>query len=220
VPRRLPAVKTGPGGHAAPLDHSFLRRPAVPSGLFPSCVNRRGLIVAGAIRSGLCDRFHRLEDAMAFATQLKAFESRFGMETAEQLLAEIAPAWVQDLGLLVESVEPMRPPGAPADWQPGVTLRLPFTPQIGNAGGLACSQALMALADTAMVLACSAAWNGYRAVSIIDQTTHFLRPATFDVVADARVLRLSHAMTFGRVTICGAADRRPVATVASAYAML
>jgi acyl-coenzyme A thioesterase PaaI-like protein len=35
----------------------------------------------------------------------------------------------------------------------------------------------MVLADTAMVLACSAAWNGYRPMASIDQTTHFLRPA-------------------------------------------
>jgi len=40
-----------------------------------------------------------------------------------------------------------------------------------------CTQALMVLADTAMVLACSAAWNGYRPMASIDQTTHFLRPA-------------------------------------------
>ena len=44
----------------------------------------------------------------------------------------------------------------------------------------------MALADTAMVLACSAAWNGYRPMTSIDQTTHFLRPVNFDVIADAR----------------------------------
>ncbi len=49
-------------------------------------------------------------------------------------------------------------------------------------GAVVCSQALMALADTAMVIACSAAWNGYRPMSTIDQTTHFLRPVNFDVL--------------------------------------
>jgi acyl-coenzyme A thioesterase PaaI-like protein len=76
------------------------------------------------------------------------------------------------------------------------------------------------LADTAMVIACSAAWNGYRAISTIDQTTHFLRPANFDVVADARIVRIGRSTSFGRATLYAAADRRPVGMVSSAYAML
>jgi acyl-coenzyme A thioesterase PaaI-like protein len=78
----------------------------------------------------------------------------------------------------------------------------------------------MALADTAMVLACSAAWNGYRPMTSIDQTTHFLRPVNFDVVADARVVRIGRDTCFGRVMLLNAADRRPVGMVASAYTML
>ena len=57
-------------------------------------------------------------------------------------------------------------------------------------GGVVCGQALTALADSAMVVACSAAWNGYRPMTPIDQTMHFLRPVNFDVVADARVVRI------------------------------
>jgi acyl-coenzyme A thioesterase PaaI-like protein len=71
-----------------------------------------------------------------------------------------------------------------------------------------------------MVLACSAAWNGYRAMSVIDQTTHFLRPVNFDVLADARILRIGQATSFGRATLYSTADRRPVGMVSSAYAML
>jgi uncharacterized protein (TIGR00369 family) len=83
-----------------------------------------------------------------------------------------------------------------------------------------CSQALMALADTAMVIACSAAWNGYRPMSTIDQTTHFLRPVSFDIVADARVVRIGRNTSFGRVMLLSAADKRPVGMVASAYSMM
>ena len=43
------------------------------------------------------------------------------------LLADILPPWMLDLNLLVEAVESGRPPGAPADWQPGVVIRLPFS---------------------------------------------------------------------------------------------
>lgn len=157
---------------------------------------------------------------MALATRLKSPEATFGLEAAGRVMTEIMASWVQDLGLLVESIEAGRPPGAPADWQPGAVLRLPFSSKICRDGGVACGQALMALADTAMIFAFSAAWNGYRPMSTIDQTTHFLRPVNFDVVVDARVVRIGRTTSFGRATLYCASDRRPVGMVSSAYAML
>jgi uncharacterized protein (TIGR00369 family) len=152
--------------------------------------------------------------------KLLTSEASFGLQAAGRLMTKIFAPWVQDLALLVESVEPIRPSGAPPDWQPGAVLRLPFSRKICCDGKAVCSQALMALADSAMVIACSAAWNGYRPMSTIDQTTHFLRPAMFDVIADARVVRIGRNTSFGRVMIVGASDKRPVGMVASAYSML
>ena len=152
--------------------------------------------------------------------RLEVVEPLFGLQTAGRLMTEVFAPWVQDLGLLVETVEAGRPPGAPADWQPGAVLRLPFSRRTCRDGGVVCGQALMALADTAMVIACSAAWNGYRPMSPIDQTTHFLRPVTFDVIADARVVRIGRTTSFGRVMLYSAVDKRPVGMVASAYAIL
>ena len=71
-----------------------------------------------------------------------------------------------------------------------------------------------------MMVACAAAWNGYRPMSAIDQTTHFLRPVTFDVVADGRVVRIGRTASFGRVMLYSAVDKRPVGMVASAYAIV
>ena len=112
-----------------------------------------------------------------------------------------------------------RPPGAPADWQPGAVLRLPFSQKTCRDGGVVCAQAVTGLADAAMMVACAAAWNGYRPMSPIDQTTHFLRPVTFDVVADARVVRIGRTTSFGRVMLYSAVDKRPCGMVASAYAI-
>ena len=114
----------------------------------------------------------------------------------------------------------MRPPGALPDWQLGAIVRLPYSRKLCRDGAAVCTQALMALADTAMVLACSAAWNGYRPMTPIDQTTHFLRPVNFDVIADARAVRLGRNASFGRVMLLNAADGRPVGMVASAYGLL
>jgi len=99
-------------------------------------------------------------------------------------------------------------------------IRLPFSGKLRQDGGVVCAQALMAAADAAMLIACAAAWHGYRPLSAIDQTTHFLRPAHCDVLADARILRISRTTTFGRVLLSSAADRRLVGMVSSAYAVL
>jgi uncharacterized protein (TIGR00369 family) len=157
---------------------------------------------------------------MQEARRLTSVDSVFGIEAAGRLIADVLAPWMQELGLLVEAVESGRPPGAPADWQPGAIMRLPYSPKICREGGIVCGQALMGLADTAMVVACSAAWNGYRPMTTIDHTMHFLRPVTFDVVADARVVRIGRANCFGRVMVMSAADKRPVGMVTSAYAML
>jgi acyl-coenzyme A thioesterase PaaI-like protein len=51
----------------------------------------------------------------------------------------------------------------------------------------------MAFADTAMVIANLAANRGYRPMTTVDQTTHFMRAATAsDVLADARVSPHGH----------------------------
>jgi uncharacterized protein (TIGR00369 family) len=151
--------------------------------------------------------------------RLVSAEPAFGLHAAGHLMLTVLAPWVQDLSLLVESVEAVRPPGALPDWQPGAVLRLPFSKKICSDGQVVSSQALMALADTAMIIACSAAWNGYRPMSTIDQTTHFLRPVTYDVVADARVARIGNNTSFGRVMMLNAIDKRPVGMVASAHSI-
>jgi uncharacterized protein (TIGR00369 family) len=157
---------------------------------------------------------------MLDARRLDILEPLFGVEAAERLLSEECAPWILELGLLIEGVEAGRPPGAQSDWQAGAVLRLPFSQRICRDGGVVCGQALTALADSAMVIACAAAWNGYRPMAPIDQAMHYLRPVNFDVVADARVVRIGKTTSFGRVMLYSAVDKRPVGMVASAYAMI
>ena len=96
-----------------------------------------------------------------------------------------------------------------------------YSDRLCRHGGIICGQALMALADTAMVIAVLAANRGYRPMTTVDQTIHFMRPvAQSDVIADARVVRLGRTMSFGRITLSGVTDNKPVAMVSSAFAML
>jgi acyl-coenzyme A thioesterase PaaI-like protein len=153
------------------------------------------------------------------ARRLKPVEQVFGVDAAAVMLADVMPPWMLDMNLLVETVEAGRPIGAPTDWQPGVVVRLPFSAKFSR-DGVMCPQALMAVADTAMMLACAAACDGHRPMSVVDQTMHFLRPANFDVLADARIVRIGRTTTFGRVSLVSAVDRRQVGMVSSAYALL
>jgi uncharacterized protein (TIGR00369 family) len=145
----------------------------------------------------------------------------FDIEEARRVLGDVFAPWVQDLGLSIERVECDPPPGTAADWQPGAVLRMAFSERLCRHGGIVCGQALMALADTSMVIAILAANRGYRPMTTVDQTTHFMRAvAQSEVLADARVVRLGRTMSFGRVTLSSAADNKPVAMVSSAFAML
>src|SRR6478609_7340376 len=147
--------------------------------------------------------------------------AEFGIGEAKRVLGEVFAPWVRDLNLSIEGLDFTPPPGGTADWQPGAILRMPFSERLCRNGGIVCGQALMAFADTAMVLANLAANRGYRPMTTVDQTTHFMRAvAASDVLADARVVRMGRTMSFGRVTLLGAADNKPVAMVSSAFAML
>ncbi len=145
----------------------------------------------------------------------------FDITEARRVLADVFAPWVQDLGLTIEALDCEPPPDADSGWQPGAILRMPFSERLCRAGGIVCGQALMAFADTAMVLANLAANRGYRPMTTVDQTTHFMRAVTAsDVLADARIIRLGRTMSFGRVTLSSAADHKAVAMVSSAFAML
>jgi len=136
--------------------------------------------------------------------------STFDTGAATDLLATVFAPWIQDLGLTIERL------GAT-----DAVLRMPFSDRLTRDNGVVCGQALMALADTAMVFAVSAASGGYRPMTTVDQTTHFLRPvAGRDTLATAEVIRLGRTMAFGRITLSAHGDDRPAVTVQTAYALL
>ncbi len=140
----------------------------------------------------------------------------FDLATARQLLDDVFAPWVQDLQLSVERIDSSD--GANGA---GAVLRMEFSDRLCREGGVICGQALMSLADTAMVFAVSAASGRYRPMTTVDQTTHFLKPAAnADVLAEARIVRIGKTMAFGQVILSSAADNKPVAMVSSAYALM
>jgi uncharacterized protein (TIGR00369 family) len=131
-------------------------------------------------------------------------------EILERVLREWFSPWVQALGLGLEGFED----GA-------VTLRLPFNPELSRIGGMVCGQALMAAADTAMVLAIVTRLGNQRPMTTVQLNTSFLKPlANQDALVTARVIRAGKHLVFGEIDIVAVVDGKSVCRASTTYALL
>ena len=110
----------------------------------------------------------------------------FDIEEARRTLGDVFAPWVQDLGLSVEQIESAAPAGSADYWQPGATLRMAFSERLCRQSGVVCGQALMALADTAMVIAMVAANRGCRPMTTAHEPTFRYYQIGFRCCDDAR----------------------------------
>ena len=134
------------------------------------------------------------------------------MDTAslQAALAEYFAPWVQQLGLRVVSAEGSQ-----------VLVRLPVDERLARVGGMACGQALMAAADTCMVLALMQHLGAFRPCTTVQLNSSFLKPlAGQDGLIEARVLRAGKALAFGEIDIRGADDGKSVCRSSTTYALL
>ena len=130
-------------------------------------------------------------------------------EVLQQSLTDLFAPWVQALNLQV------------ASWAPGeVTLRLPQSDQLARMGGMLCGQAMMAAADTAMVLAVITHFGAFKPCSTVQLSSNFLKPLSGqDALVTARVLRAGKSMVFGEIDLRGAVDGKSVCRSATTYAL-
>ncbi len=130
-------------------------------------------------------------------------------EAARGWLRDLFAPWVQALNLQVQAVTPGE-----------AVLRLPFDPSLCREGGTICGQALMAAADTAMVLAIASQLGGFKPMTTVSLNTSFMRAvAGGDVTVTARVLKPGRTLTFGEIEMAGG-DGKLAAHVTTTYAML
>ena len=102
-----------------------------------------------------------------------------------------------------------------------VTLRLPQDPQLSRVGGMLCGQAMMAAADTAMVLALINQFGEFRPCTTVQMNTSFLRPlAGQDALVQARVVRAGKSLAFGEIDVRGAQDGKSASRASVTYALL
>ena len=131
-------------------------------------------------------------------------------ETLQSALPAYFAPWVQELGLVVDSFD-----------GDGVTLRLPKADRLSRVGGMLCGQAMMAAADTAMVLALINHFGEFRPCTTVQMNTSFLKPLSGqDGLVHARVLRAGKSLAFGDIDIRGAQDGKSVCRSTVTYALL
>ena len=114
-------------------------------------------------------------------------------EPLQTLLGTLFAPWVRELGLELAAVH-----------EDGATLRLRVGAATVHAGGVVCGQALVAAADTALVLAASQVLGGFRPMTTVQLQSSFLRPvpaAAGHVDLDARILKRGRSLLFGEVRL-------------------
>jgi uncharacterized protein (TIGR00369 family) len=131
-------------------------------------------------------------------------------DTLQAALPQYFAPWVQALGLRVE-----------ANDRDSVTLRLPQNADLSRVGGMLCGQAMMAAADTAMVLALMSQAGAFRPCTTVQMNTSFLKPLSGqDALVQARVLRAGKTLAFGEIDIRGAEDGKSACRASTTYALL
>ena len=129
----------------------------------------------------------------------------------QTILGDIVAPWVRDLGLSLTAAKPGE-----------ITLSLPVASHLVHGGGVLCGQALMAAADTAMVLAITSQLGAFKPMTTVQMNTSFLRPVAGNsgqAKVIARVLRLGKSLVFGEIEVLDAAGRL-AAHSTTTYALL
>ncbi|MXM67303.1 thioesterase [Streptomyces sp. HUCO-GS316] len=129
---------------------------------------------------------------------------------ADKILSDNFAPWVLALGLTVEALEDDR-----------ATLRLPWSAALAREGGALSGQALMAAADTATVIAVSAARGGYGPMTTVQQSTTFQRAVTHsDVLIQSVITKLGRRMAFADITMTDEESGHVAARASTVYALL
>ena len=138
-----------------------------------------------------------------------------GFFTLESAQAQVSQGgnfgpWIWELKLGIEQVA-----------AEGVRARLPYSNHVARPGGVVIGQAMMAMADTIMVLAICETLGRFATLATISQTTNFMRAAVRrDVIGIARVTKTGRSVAFGEVELFAEGSDEPIAQVISSFAVL
>jgi uncharacterized protein (TIGR00369 family) len=138
-----------------------------------------------------------------------------GFFTLESAQAQVAPGgnfgpWIWELKLRVERVS-----------AEAFRVRLPYSDHVARPGGVVTGQAMMAMADTLMVLAICEKLGRFATLATISQTTNFMRAAVQrDVIGVGKVVKVGRSTIFGEVDFFADGADDPIAQSISSFALL
>jgi len=138
-----------------------------------------------------------------------------GFFTVESAQQQLSPGgnfglWIWQLNLKAEHISAEK-----------VRLRLPYGEHIARPGGVIVGQAMMALADTIMVLAICEKLQRFATLATISLTTNFMRAAVRqDVIGVARAVKVGRSTAFGEVDLFVDGSPDPIAQSLSTFAVL
>jgi uncharacterized protein (TIGR00369 family) len=131
--------------------------------------------------------------------------------TLQGTFDRLGAEYVKRLGLRIVAIEP----GV-------VTLELPVSAELVHGGGVLCGQAILAAADTAMLLAMIAELGEFKPMTTVQLQTSFVRPVpkgAGSVTVVARVLRQGKTLSYGEVEFT-TGDGKLAAHATTTYALL
>lgn len=137
-------------------------------------------------------------------TQLTLDQARAGA------LDWFAP-WVQDLGIAIEQVD-----------RGFVRVRVPKSDRLNRIGGTLSGQAMMAIADTAMVFATRTCTDPESDIATVQQSTSFFRAVTdADLICEVTVSKEGRSMMFGDCLMYADGQKeKPAAQATLVYAVI
>ncbi len=128
-------------------------------------------------------------------------------EIAQKILEDFFAPWVHALDLEVLEIDAEH-----------ALVRMPLGTHLARFGGIVSSQALAALADTAMVLAAIGHAGAPRAFATTDLHTQFLRPGVGSaILCRAHVVRAGKALVFTHADMHQEDDGKIVATATATF---
>lgn len=135
----------------------------------------------------------------------------FTLEKAREAARKWFAPWVADLGLEVEEIR-----------RGYVRVRMPDNARLNRVGGILSGQAIMAVADTAMVFAVRSALRGEADIATVQQSTSFFRAVvSTDLICEAEVTKEGRTMMFGDCTLYAPGQReKPAAQATLVYAVI
>lgn len=100
-------------------------------------------------------------------------------------------SWIKALKLTIDDIRPGF-----------VRMRMPVTDAVRRSGGMVCGQAIMALADTAMVFATASTAGRFIPMTSVNMQTTFLRAAEGEeMFCDVEIVKRGKRLVYGDINI-------------------